>query len=88
MKKIIGLTFFISFLSVLLANPLAKQLEKSLDNQNISFDMKKEQKIAFNCLKPLKPLLPLKPLWCNGTWTQMLECDQYCNCMWKPVCLE
>lgn len=43
---------------------------------------------ALNCMQPVKPLLPLKPYWCNGTWTQVLQCDQYCNCQWVPMCIE
>ena len=40
------------------------------------------------CIEPFKPFLPFKPLWCQGKWTQILQCDQNCNCMWVPVCLQ
>ncbi len=38
--------------------------------------------LAMNCMKPMKPM------WCSGTWTQILRCDQNCNCMWEAVCLQ
>jgi len=44
--------------------------------------------LALNCMTPIKPLLPLKPIWCGGTWTLILHCDQRCNCQWVPTCLE
>lgn len=43
---------------------------------------------VLQCLEPLKPLLPLRPVWCSGQWTQILECDQLCNCVWRPVCIQ
>lgn len=88
MKKILISSIIIGLFSFLVADTLTKELEKNLDNQKIYFDIKKEQKLTFNCLEPLKPILPIKPLWCNGVWTQILECNQYCNCEWRPVCLE
>ncbi|OQB44632.1 MAG: hypothetical protein BWY02_02784 [bacterium ADurb.Bin157] len=44
--------------------------------------------LALNCIKPIKPILPIKPIWCTGKWTLILECDQYCNCVWVPTCIE
>jgi hypothetical protein len=88
MKKILIFTIIIGLFSFLFADTLTKELEKNLDTQKIYFDIKKEQKLTLNCLEPLKPILPIKPLWCNGLWTQILECNQYCNCEWRPVCLE
>ncbi len=44
--------------------------------------------LAMNCMKPMKPMLPMKPMWCSGTWTQILRCDQNCNCLWEAVCLQ
>jgi len=44
--------------------------------------------LALNCIKPIKPILPIKPIWCTGTWTLILQCDQYCNCVWVPTCVE
>ena len=44
--------------------------------------------LALNCIKPIKPILPIKPIWCTGEWKLVLQCDQYCNCVWIPMCLE
>ncbi len=44
--------------------------------------------IVMNCMKPMKPMMPMKPMWCSGTWTQILRCDQSCNCVWEAVCLQ
>lgn len=44
--------------------------------------------LALNCIKPIKPILPIKPIWCSGEWKLVLQCDQYCNCVWIPMCLE
>ena len=44
--------------------------------------------LALNCIKPIKPILPIKPIWCTGTWTLILQCDQFCNCEWVPMCIE
>ncbi len=43
---------------------------------------------ASRCMAPIKPILPIKPMWCQGHWTQILECDQRCSCEWKPTCIE
>ena len=40
------------------------------------------------CFRPFKPFLPFKPFWCTGTWLLILNCDQYCNCVWVPTCIE
>lgn len=47
-----------------------------------------DMQVYGRCLQPMKPFLPMKPLWCNGTWTQILRCDQNCNCRWEAVCLQ
>lgn len=44
--------------------------------------------LAFRCIQPIKPIKPIKPIWCQGIWKLVLYCDQYCNCVWKPVCFE
>ena len=40
------------------------------------------------CIQPIRPIIPIKPVWCHGTWTQILECDPYCNCVWRAVCIQ
>jgi len=44
--------------------------------------------MVLNCIQPIKPILPIKPIWCSGTWTFILQCDQYCNCRWVPTCIQ
>ena len=43
--------------------------------------------VAQNCLRPIKPIPSIKPIWCTGSWTQILECDRNCNCQWREVCI-
>lgn len=47
-----------------------------------------DDQVYGRCLQPFKPMLPIKPFWCRGTWTQILRCDQRCNCYWEAVCLQ
>ncbi len=81
MKKVI---FSILILSVSL-------FASGLDNGSLrdfnQIDIGKD-KLVFNCIQPIKPIKPIKPVWCSGTWTQILRCDQNCNCIWEAVCLQ
>ena len=86
MKKFFILTVMLTL--SLLATNLTNELESSLKNQNTEINLDEQTHIALNCIKPIKPILPIKPVWCSGTWTQVLRCDQYCNCVWEPVCLQ
>ena len=43
--------------------------------------------VAQFCIKPIKPIPTIKPIWCTGTWTQILECTPSCYCVWREVCL-
>lgn len=86
MKRLVLLLLFASF--NLFASDLASQLVNQLDSQKASIDMSKETLVAMNCIKPIKPIMPIKPISCSGTWTLILECDQNCNCEWRPICLQ
>jgi len=86
MKKIFTLTILLTL--SLLAVDLTDKLESSLKKQNTEIDLNEQTLVALNCIKPIRPILPIKPVWCSGTWTQILRCDQNCNCIWEPVCLQ
>ena len=74
---------------VLTLSLFASDSTKTLDaNSNTTILLKGKTLLALNCIKPIKPILPIKPIWCTGKWTLILRCNQYCNCVWEPVCLQ
>lgn len=79
MKKIIAISVVFTIIFAGLA--LSANANKVDTNAN-------KDVVYGRCLQPMKPFLPIKPLWCTGTWTQVLNCDTNCNCHWETVCLQ